>query len=69
MVKNTPKSTDHMEAEKTTSLEEISSGLQSQVLADAESKKTEEINSIRKSTLTKREIMEQLSRERFPWDE
>ena len=58
-----------MEANKSTSSEEGSSGLQSPVPADAESIKTDEINSVRKSTLTKREIMEQLSRERFPWEE
>lgn len=58
-----------MEAEKTTALEEGSRALQSQVPANAEGKKTEEVNGVRKSTLTKREIMEQLSRERFPWEE
>lgn len=68
-MKKTPKSTDHMEAEKTTVLEEGSRALQSQVLANAKAKKTEEINGVRKSMLTKREIMEQLSRERFPWEE
>jgi len=69
MAEHTPKNTHDIQPKNSTSLEEDSTGSQSQMSIDAESVNTSENNGIRKSTLTKREIMEQLSRERFPWDE
>jgi hypothetical protein len=68
-VNNTSKSADPMESKKPTSPEEGSNGTQPIAPADTESVKADEINGARKSTLTKREIMEQLSRDRFPWEE
>ena len=69
MAENTPKNTHDIQPQKPTSLEDDSSGSQPQMSIDSESVNSSENNGIRKSTLTKREIMEQLSRERFPWDE
>ena len=61
MVKNIPKSTYSIEPDKPASSEEGPH--------NAASVKADEINGARKSTLSKREIMEQLSRDRFPWEE
>jgi hypothetical protein len=69
MAEITPKNTHDIQPKKPSSLEEGSSGSQSQMSIDSESVNVSENNGIRKSTLTKREIMEQLSRERFPWEE
>jgi hypothetical protein len=69
MAEITPKNTHDIQPNKPTSLGEGSTGSQSQMSIDTESVNTSENNGIRKSALTKREIMEQLSRERFPWEE
>jgi hypothetical protein len=61
MVKNTPKSTDSIEPDKPASSEEDPHNA---ALVEAN-----EINGARKSTLSKREIMDQLSLNRFPWEE
>ncbi len=42
---------------------------QPETLAESESAAEHTLSNLRKAALSKREIMEQLSRERFPWDE
>jgi len=64
-----PKNTHDIQSQKPTSLEEGSSESHPQMRIDAESVNASENNGARKAALTKREIMEQLSRERFPWEE
>jgi hypothetical protein len=39
------------------------------VVADSTTPSKYDVDSLRKAALSKREIMEELSRQRFPWDE
>jgi hypothetical protein len=64
-----PKNTHDIQSQKATSLEEGSGESQSQMRIDTESVNASENNGARKAGLTKREIMEHLSRERFSWEE
>lgn len=44
-------------------------GESSQILSDSELRAKYGANGSRKASLSKREMMEELSRERFPWEE
>jgi hypothetical protein len=55
--------------EKQRSLINSQSDEQSETLSDSESRAKYGVNASRKSAISKRELMEELSRERFPWDE
>ena len=55
--------------EKPPALEENSKKEQDQVLGNPENLVTSDSNRLRKAALSKREIMEELSRARFPWEE
>jgi hypothetical protein len=55
--------------EKLTSLAEDFKKEQAEIISDSERWKKYGTNSPRKAALNKREIMEELSRERFPWEE
>ena len=49
--------------------EALSSKADDSQLVQSESASDQKIDHSRKSALSKREIMEQLSKERFPWDD
>ena len=55
--------------EKPPALEENGKKEQDQVLGNPENLVTSDSNRLRKVALSKREIMEELSRARFPWEE
>ena len=55
--------------EKQRSLIVSQSDEQSETLSDSERRAKYGVNASRKSAISKRELMEELSRERFPWDE
>ena len=55
--------------EKPASLTDSQSDEQSDTLSDSESRAKYGVNASRKSAISKRELIEELSRERFPWDE
>jgi len=55
--------------EKQRSLIDSQSDEQSETLSDSERRAKYGVNASRKSAISKRELMEELSRERFPWDE
>ena len=55
--------------EKPPALEENGKKEQDQVLGNPENLVTSDSNELRKAALSKREIMEELSRARFPWEE
>ena len=55
--------------EKQRSLIDSQSDEQSETLSDSEHRAKYGVNASRKSAISKRELMEELSRERFPWDE
>ena len=58
-----------IKAEKLTTLAEDFKKEQAEFRADEEYRKTHGINRLSKAAKSKREIMEELSRERFPWEE
>jgi hypothetical protein len=58
-----------MNPQKLTSLEEDAKKEQEQIKADTERWERYGTNSQRKAALSKREIMEEMTRERFPWEE
>lgn len=55
--------------EKQRSLIDSQSDEQSETLSDSERRAKYGVNASGKSAISKRELMEELSRERFPWDE
>ena len=55
--------------EKPASLTDSQGDEQSETLSDSERRAKYGVNASRKSAISKRELMEELSRERFPWDE
>ena len=55
--------------EKPVSLEEGKASEQSEILSDSERRAKFGSNGSRRATQSKREMMEALSRERFPWEE
>jgi hypothetical protein len=60
---------NHLGLQKSTSLEQSVDEVQAGALTDVESTKEEKPNIERTRALAKSEIMEQLSRARFPWEE
>ncbi len=56
-------------AQLISSTEEGSNKDQSEILYDSDQSVRQTSYDSRKAALSKREIMEQISRERFPWDE
>jgi len=58
-----------VKAEKLTTLAEDSKNDLAEILADQEHWAKHGTNRSKKSAKSKREIMEELSRERFPWEE
>ena len=58
-----------VKAEKLTSLAEDFKKEQAEFRADEEHRKKYGTNRLSKAAKSKREIMEELSRERFPWEE
>lgn len=58
-----------IKAEKLTSFAEDFRKEQAEIISDREHWKKYGTNRSRESTLSKREITEELSRERFPWEE
>ena len=58
-----------MNPKKLTSLAEDSKNELAEIIADREHWAKYGINRSKKSAQSKREIMEELSRERFPWEE
>jgi len=58
-----------LKPERSTSQDERVSSEQSEVLSDSERRTKYGVNGTRKAALSKREMMERLSQERFPWEE
>ncbi|MBU3624296.1 hypothetical protein [Polynucleobacter sp. AP-Latsch-80-C2] len=58
-----------LKPEDPSSLKEGEGSVQSEILSDSERRAKYGSNSSRKATQSKREMMEALSRERFPWEE
>ena len=58
-----------MKAEKLTSIAEDIKKERAEIIGDSEHWTKYGSNRSKKSTQSKREIMEELSRERFPWEE
>ena len=59
----------NLKPERPTSQDERLSSEQSEVHPDSERRTKYGLNGSRKAALSKREMMERLSQERFPWEE
>ena len=58
-----------LKSEESDSLKESENGEHLEMLSDSERRAKYGVSGSRKAALSKREIMEELSHQRFPWDE